>query len=122
MINVIVPSYRQFLEGFFEANTVVGTLYSPARRRSPDIDENSRREGWNDLVASIEERHASRSGTTNRIPKGDHWDENLDPTILAVIQNITRQPAGDDYAMWQVRCKVIYYYSIIQHCSSVTFI
>jgi hypothetical protein len=55
MINAIVPSYHQFL------GAVVGTQYSPARRRSLDIDENSRREGWNDLVALIEERHASRS-------------------------------------------------------------
>jgi hypothetical protein len=105
MINAIVPSY-QFLEDFFEADTVFGTLNSPVRR-PPDIDENSRQEGWNDLVASIEERHASRSGTTNRTLEGDHWEENLDPAILAVIQNITRQPADDDYAMWQVRCKVI---------------
>jgi hypothetical protein len=101
IINAIVPSYRQFLEGFFEADTVVAP-YSPARRRSPDIDDDSRRKGWNDLVASIEERHALGSGTTNRIPEGDH----LDPAILAIVQNITRQPT-DDYAIWRVRCKVI---------------
>jgi hypothetical protein len=106
MINAIVPSY-QILEGFFEANTVAGTLNSPVVRRPPDIDENSRQEGWNDLVASIKEHHASRSGTTNRTLEGDLWEENLDPVILAVIQNITRQPADDDYAMWRVRCKVI---------------
>ena len=98
MINAIIPSY-QILEGFLEADTVVGN--SPVRR-PPDIDENSRQEGWNDLVASIEERHTSRSGTTNRTLEGDLWEENLDPAILAVIQNITCQPADDDYAMWRV--------------------
>ena len=59
----------------------------------------------NTLRLLAQQHHASGSGTTN--PEGDHWEENLDPAILAVIQNITRQPAEDDYAMWRVRCKVI---------------
>jgi hypothetical protein len=98
----IIPSYSELLGGFLEDDTVVGTIPAGVSL-SGDIDENSNREGWTGLVASIKERYAPGSGPTHRIAEGDL---DIEPAIAAAVHNITCQPTDDDYPLWRVRCKV----------------
>jgi hypothetical protein len=111
----IILSYSELLEGFFEDDAVVRTIPAGVRL-SGDIDENSNQGGWTNLVASIEERYALGSGPTHPIAEGNHREGHLDiePAIVAAVDNITRRPTDDDYPLWRVRCKVTP--PILQHC------
>jgi hypothetical protein len=63
---------------------------------------NQERGDWHNLVASLEERHASGSKfkATYHVAKED--EHPLCPAIVSTIENITTH----NYPFWRVRCKV----------------
>ena len=105
-----IPDFRvsilhlQLLDGFIQDEPSINPHYTPWRK----MDETSDKEvGWHDLVASLEERHASGSKikpTHHRDIAEDNCrnDRPLDPVIISSIENII----AHDYPFWRVRCKV----------------
>ena len=76
-------------------------------RHFENIDENPEDSGWDDVVASLEERYASEaSGSTHCITEDATEKRLLDPEVTNAINNITRLPT-DDCPLWRIRCKVI---------------
>jgi hypothetical protein len=71
------------------------------------VDENPKDSGWDDVVASLEERYTSEgSGSTHGITEDVTEKRLLDPEITTAIDNITRLPT-DDCPLWRIRCKVV---------------
>jgi hypothetical protein len=104
-----IPSWQypslhlQLLDGFIEDEpSSVDPHYTPWRQ----MDETSEKEGgWHDLVASLEERHASGSKfkPTHHIAEDNcRNDPPLDPVIVSSIENIITH----DCPFWWVRCQV----------------
>lgn len=90
-----------FLVSFIDDEPDINLDYTPSRQ----MDKTSDREGgWHDLVASLEERHAS--GSKSKLPRvGEDNCRNerpLDPVIVSSIENIITH----NYPFWRVRCKV----------------
>ena len=80
-----------------------------------DAEENFGRQGGQArLIASLEERYVSKSGTTNHSASGNgrgEWSLESHPTFDHIIHS----PTKDDYPLWRLRCKVTLVVSVISH-------
>jgi hypothetical protein len=68
------------------------------------VDEDSNQGGLSELIASLEKRFTSGSGTTYEGSHNDYLANH--PAIAASIHSITCLPTKEDYPLWRVRCKV----------------
>jgi len=93
-----IPAYSRNLDGFIEDEPSINPHYTPWGQMDKTSDQEGR---WHDLVASLEERHASGS----KFKPTHHNRRNeqpLDPIVVSSIENITTH----DYPFWRIRCKV----------------
>ena len=89
------------LGGFIDKEPAINPRYTPLRQ----MDETSDRAGsWHDLVASLDERYATRKTTLHIAEDNCRNDRTLDPVIVSSVGNIITH----DYPFWRVRCRVSY--------------
>jgi hypothetical protein len=95
---------RDFLD---DGPTLEAHLTPRPWRRFGNVDENPKDSGWDDVVASLEERYTSEgSGLTHSITEDVTKKRLLCPEITTAIDNIIRLPT-DDCPFWCIRCKVV---------------
>jgi hypothetical protein len=99
-------TYESLARDFIDDSPTLKAQLPTPWRHFGNVDDNLRDSGWDDVVASLEERYTSQgSGSTHRITEDVTEKRPLDPEIITAIDNITRLPT-DDCPLWRIRCKV----------------
>jgi hypothetical protein len=99
-------TYESLARDFIDDGPTLKVQLPTPWRRFGNVDENLRDSGWDDVVASLEERYTSEgSGSTHCITEDVTEKRLLNPEITTAIDNITRLPT-DDCPLWRIRCKV----------------
>jgi hypothetical protein len=110
-------TYESLARDFIDDGPTLKAQLPTPWRRFGNVDDNLRDSGWDDVVASLEERYTSQgSSSTHRITEDITEKRLLDPEIITAIDNITRLPT-DDCPLWRIRCKVFVSCIIFQNFS-----
>ena len=111
-------TYESLAREFIDDGPTLKAQLTPWRHIG-NVDVDPKGSGWDDVVASLEERFTSEgSGTTHSITEDFSEKRLLDLEITTAIDNITRLPT-DDCPLWRIRCKVVGSCIIFQNLSFV---
>lgn len=100
-------------DDFIEDGPTVDTQYTPRGHLmqvvdAEDAEVNSSRQGGQaiGLIASIEDRYVSKSGTPTNHSTGGNGRDEWPLASHPAIAHITSFPTHNDYPLWRLRCKV----------------